>query len=259
MERHTMTTSTREALERGTRRRSRLRTGLVVGGIVALVLGLAAAAGAVVVPPWLATIPADAYTATTRVTVVDTALQQDDPTAPPTASGSTGRASSTASIEVSAGWTPIGVGPFLPDDRAELVSPDGAYRARVELTGPITADDPTPGDSTDHLEAALGAAVWSRESLDSGCTVRYTTVEDGTDAVTVAVIAPPAGATGEPEARLVLVGTVDADDAVAYRTVTADLVTSARFGGPPITIAPTGPADPAVPATPAASGDGGAR
>lgn len=213
------TTSTREALEHGARRRSRLRTGVVIAGVSALVLGLAAGAGYFLVPPWLATVPGDPVASATTVVVT-----ADEPTGEVAAP-------SSASVEVSAGWTPIGIGPFLPTDSAVLVSPDGDYRAQLEITDAAGADDVTPGDSTDHLDG-LATAAWSHESLDSGCSVRYTTVQDGEDAVTVAVVSPPADAGGDTEARLVLMGSVAAGSADLYRTVTADLVISARFGDP---------------------------
>lgn len=214
MERDT-TTSTREALERGERRGSRLRVAGVIAGITALALGIAAAVGYFLVPPWLATVPADPVTTTMRIAVT----AENEP--------GVGRPAS-ASVEVSAGWTPIGVGPFLPTDVATLVSPDGAYRAQLEITDASADTEPTPGASTDHLDG-LAAAVWSHESLDSGCSVRYTTVHDGSDAVTVAVVTPPPG-DGDADARLVLLGSVAATTADLYRTVTADLVISARFG-----------------------------
>lgn len=246
------TTSTREALEHGARRRSRLRTGVVIAGVSALVLGIAAGVGWFLVPPWLATVPGDPIASATTIVVT-----ADEPTDGSTGAAAGSSAPASASVEVSAGWTPIGVGPFLPTDSAVLVSPDGAYRAHLEITDAGADSDATPGDSTDHLDG-LATAAWSRESLDSGCSVRYTTVQDGEDAVTVAVVSPPPGAPGDADARLVLTGSVAADAADLYRTVTADLVTSARFGDPDADAVGPTPASPTGPSSPSPSTDGSA-
>ncbi|AXH37022.1 hypothetical protein DVJ78_17795 [Humibacter sp. BT305] len=246
------TTSTREALEHGARRRSRLRTGVVIAGVSALVLGIAAGVGWFLVPPWLATVPGDPIASATTIVVT-----ADEPTDGSTGAAAGSSAPASASVEVSAGWTPIGVGPFLPTDSAVLVSPDGAYRAHLEITDAGADSDATPGDSTDHLDG-LATAAWNRESLDSGCSVRYTTVQDGEEAVTVAVVSPPPGAPGDADARLVLTGSVSADAADLYRTVTADLVTSARFGNPDADAVGPTPASPSGPSSPSPSTDGSA-
>ncbi|WP_210506119.1 hypothetical protein [Naasia sp. SYSU D00057] len=144
------------------------------------------------------------------------------------------------SVTLSAGWTRIGTGPFLPDDRATLVAPDGVYRVELELVpgSPSTPDgaDSVPGQVGKELAAVIDAASWSTETLLAGNEVRYTSCPDGGDAVTVAIVDPPRALTAAhgtgtvpDDVRFVLVASAPADEAPRYRTVTADLVSSAVF------------------------------
>lgn len=195
--------TTRDRLEH--RRRSPWRVVLVIVGAVVVALGVAAAVAVLALPPVLAETPRERFGATTLARV------HDD--------------TASASVELSAGWLAIGVGPFLPTDRARLVSPDGAYRLELALL-------PTAEASVDPLLAlldeqgltdAVAAAAWSTEGLTSGSSVRYTTVEQGEESMTVAVVTTP----DVPASRLVILATTDLTDAARYRTVTADLVGSA--------------------------------
>ena len=169
----------------------------------------AAAAGAIFLPPALAQVPSDPLASDAVITL-----------GPVDAGGE----AVFATVWVAAGWTRIGTGPFLPRDRATLVSPDGAYRLQLELDPGSTLKLPD-----DDLEKLLDAAVWSDETLQSGNDVRYTTVVDGDEAVTVAVIAPPAGTPSTEEGRLVLVAAAPSADAERYRTITAAFVSSSVF------------------------------
>ena len=92
-----------------------------------------------------------------------------------------------------------------------------------------------PGDAAEHLEGRLQSAAWSTETLTSCNSVRYASVRNGGDSVTVVVVdplqAPPAdvGGDADPPHRLVLVSTAPVTTAAEYRTVTADLLSSIVF------------------------------
>src|SRR4051794_33904131 len=137
-----------------------------------------------------------------------------------------------ASVSVSAGWIRTGTGPFAPGDRASLVSPDGVYRVELEIVG-TPSDSPhspgedglaVPGDAASRLRSRLETAAWSTETLASGNDVRYASLVDGANTVTVAVVAPPGGTLASPDAgtaspepvRLLLVATAPARDAARY-------------------------------------------
>jgi hypothetical protein len=194
-------------------------------GAVVVALSTIAALSAValiLVPPVLAQVPGPPLEWKSTVVV-----------------GLAGGDATVAGVTVSAGWTKIGMGPFLSGDRVTLVSPDGVYRAEFELVAgqhrTASNGDEVPGDTTKHLVRRLRAAAWSTESLRSGNQVRYATVLDGGTAVTVAVVDPspdalPAShiASDAPD-RLVLVASAPTTAAARYRTVTADLVSSVAF------------------------------
>ncbi len=194
--------------------------------LITLTLCAVASAGAFLLPPAFERVPGDPLPADSAVTL-----------GPVHADGE----ALFASVSVSAGWTRLGTGPFLPGDRATLVSPDGAYRVELELVPTAeneeSGEEVVPGDAAESLQGQLDKAEWSRESLASGNEVRYTTILDGADAVTVAIVDSPTGMAaasvsgGAPaqRARLLLVAAAPSSDASRYRTVTADLVSSAVF------------------------------
>jgi hypothetical protein len=250
----TMTT-TRERLER---RWTPGRVVLLVVGIVVALLVVAAGVALWWLPPVLAETPRERLVAATQVTVQD--------------------AAGSAGVEVAPGWVPLGVGPFLPDDTATLLSPDGVYRAELGLaplpdagsagvasalsellaahdlggadSNPAGTDAATPGDDSAAAAAAAAASTirWSEETLTSGVTVRYADVARGDTTYTVAIALPPAdpGARSDdpapPVLALTLVAAAPTADAAAYRTVTADLLASATFARASTT-SPTPPAD----------------
>jgi hypothetical protein len=195
--------------------------------LVPLPVLAAAAAATLLVPPALAQVPSAPLSAQSTLTL--------------------GEGGQFASVTLSAGWTRIGTGPFLPADRATLVSPDGVYRVEVELVPGATAeaeesgDGDVPGAAGTEVGDRLDDAPWSTESLLAGGRVRYAGYPEGGNAVTVAVVDPPAdiatasAGNGAPPAaaRLVLIATAPAGDAPRYRTVTADLVSSAVFSAEP--------------------------
>ncbi|SDZ14530.1 hypothetical protein SAMN05216554_2624 [Herbiconiux ginsengi] len=271
-------TTTRERLER---RWTPGRVVLLVVGIVAALLLVAAGVALWWLPPVLAETPRERLMTPTPVMVRD--------------------ASGSAAVDVEAGWVPLGVGPFLPEDAATLLSPDGVYRAELglaplpdtsaatvasalshlltehDLTGPAdtlgksaTSDPAIPGN-----DAAANPIRWSEETLTSGVTVRYADVTRGDTTYTVAIALPPAAvaagttstvppATAASDARadagdvpadaapstddpaappgvaLTLIAAVPTADAVAYRTVTADLLATATFARTSTT-SPTAP------------------
>jgi hypothetical protein len=206
--------------ERRGRRAKRVRVVVLLAVLVCLAAG---AGAAILVPPALAELPNDPLRADTEVRLgpLDSG---GDPV--------------SAAVSVGKGWTRIGTGPFLPDDRVNLVSPDGRCHVQVELVpgGSRAAEQgrAAPGDAARKYAEKLRTASWSTETLTSGNTVRYTTIPDGGEAVTVAVVDPTATVGGgdadtRPPAQIVLVASAPADDAPLYRTVTADLVSSAAF------------------------------
>src|SRR5829696_9160659 len=88
-------------------------------GVVVVTLSVVAVAfGAalVLVPPALAQVPA--ATLVSESTVVLGPVDGDG---------------AFAMVTLSAGWTELGMGPFLPGDRVSFVSPDGNYRVDFEL------------------------------------------------------------------------------------------------------------------------------
>ncbi|MFB2598218.1 hypothetical protein ACEXQE_10530 [Herbiconiux sp. P17] len=228
---HTMTT-TRERLER------RWTPGRIVLLVVSIVVALLVVTAGVALwwlPPVLAETPRERLVTVTQVTVQD--------------------ATGSASVEVAPGWVPLGVGPFLPDDAATLLSPDGVYRAELGLepladTGEASvasalsavlaahglAEAPPEAAGAD-AETSPDALRWSEETLTSGVTVRYADVVRGDTTSTVAIVLPPAPPLADPAASaglsappaLTLVAAVPTTDAAAYRTVTADLLASATF------------------------------
>jgi hypothetical protein len=175
---------------------------LVVGIVVALAV-LAAAVALWWLPPVLAETPRERFAAPATVTVQD--------------------ASGSASVQVEAGWVPLGVGPFLSASTATLLSPDGVYRAELSLAplpdagdaavsaalstlltahGLSDADaDAAAGTSTPTATGAARAAAgvrWSEETLTSGATVRYAALHRGDTTYTVAIVLPPADAAVPP-------------------------------------------------------------
>ncbi|WP_210480989.1 hypothetical protein [Naasia sp. SYSU D00948] len=191
--------------------------------IVTVILCVAVGAAAFAVPATLAQVPSSPLASDSAVTLGPVNVDGEP---------------LYASVTLSRGWTRIGMGPFLRDDRASLVSPDGAYRALLELVRVARADDAgdaVPGDAAGELESRLASATWSTEALASGSEVRYTTLADGEDTVTVAILDPPdgvltgSGASSPQRAHLVVVAAAPSADADGYRTVTADLISSAVF------------------------------
>jgi hypothetical protein len=70
--------------------------------------------------------------------------------------------------------------------------------------------------------------VWSTETLATGVIVHHMSYTTGLDTVTVALAEPAQPVPGAGSA-LTLVATVPTEVAPRYRTVTADLLASARF------------------------------
>ncbi|MCS5722532.1 hypothetical protein N1028_11265 [Herbiconiux sp. CPCC 203407] len=232
--------TTRDRLDRG---RSPLRLVLVLVASTLVLLGIAAAVAVALLPPVLAETPRERMTASTGQTLRS--------------------ATGSATVTVPAGWLVLGVGPFLTDDTITLVSPDDAYRAEFtllpagsSLTGLLAAHD---------ITSAAATAAWNTEELSSGYSVRWTELaaDDDADASASAtgVEKGPAAEASEEDrgstivlvaltapdptmpVELVLVATVSAPDAAAYRTVTADLLAEATLSGvPPTAPAPTSPA-----------------
>ncbi|NQX33377.1 hypothetical protein [Herbiconiux sp. VKM Ac-2851] len=240
--------SSRELLER---RRSPGRVVAVIGGVLALLVGAAAALALGLLPPVLASTPRERLTASaTTVTVHD--------------------ATTSATVTLGEGWLLLGVGPFLPTDAQTLVSPDDAYRLVLTLepaarpfdataptspvsldpedldallarTGGATSTNAGPADAAStETSSSSGAGVnteWSHETLSSGVTVSYADVVQGDRTTTVTLVAPaglPAGAHA-----LALVVTVTTAEAARYRTVTADLASTAT-----LTLRPSGTSTP---------------
>jgi hypothetical protein len=202
-----------EATRRFERRRRHVRR------VVLVALPVLATASAVVllVPPALALAPSPPLAAESGISV--------------------GTAHRQATVTVSAGWTRIGTGPFLPGERTTLVSPDGAYRVELELVTGVSAaggSDPVPGSFAEKVGGRLDRVAWSTETLAAGTRVRYASFPDGGDVVTVAVVEPSSALPAESPGgvQLVLLAAAPADDAARYRTVTADLVSSAVFASP---------------------------
>lgn len=203
--------------ERQGRRSGRVRVVVVLGLLVCIA---AAVVAAILLPPALAEVPNDPLRADTEVRLGPLASDGEQV---------------SATLVAEKGWTRIGTGPFLPDDRVNLVSPDGRYRVEVELVpaggSGAKPDESVPGDAAGKHAGKLRSASWSTETLASGNSVRYTTVTEGGEAVTVAVVAPAAADDADTGTvpGMVLVASVPAADAPLYRTVTADLVSSAAF------------------------------
>lgn len=223
--------SSRELLEH---RRSPGRVVAVIGGVLALLLGAAAALAVWLLPPVLAGTPRERLPASgAAVTVHD--------------------ATTSATVTLGEGWLLLGVGPFLPTDAQTLVSPDDAYRLVLALepaarpsdaaapTSPVALDPEALGallartggaTSTDAASTGTGSssaaeviAEWSHETLVSGVTVSYADVVHGDRTTTVALVVPPHPPAGAP--ALALVASVATADAARYRTVTADLAATA--------------------------------
>jgi hypothetical protein len=240
--------SSRELLER---RRSPGRVVAVIGGVLALLLGAAAALSLWLLPPVLASTPRE------RLTAADSTVTVHD-------------ATTSATVTLGEGWLLLGVGPFLPTDAQTLVSPDDAYRLVLTLepaarpsdaaapaspvgldpealdallarTGGATTTDAASTDAASTETSSSGGAgviaQWSHETLSSGATVSYADVVHGDRTTTVALVAPaglPPGAHA-----LALVATVTTADAARYRTVTADLASTAA-----LTLWPSGTSTP---------------
>ncbi|MCS5719983.1 hypothetical protein N1027_17770 [Herbiconiux sp. CPCC 205763] len=225
-------TTTRERLER---RWTPGRVVLLVVGIVVAVLVVGAGVALWWLPPVLAETPRERLVTSTPVRVQD--------------------ASGSAGVEVAPGWVPLGIGPFLSDDAATLLSPDGVYRAELGLA-PLPEVSPTsvasalaallaahdldagaadsserasnpdrdtgadadsgPAGPTD--EAASGIR-WSEETLTSGVTVRYADIVRGDTTSTVAIVLPPVGSLADPAA-----GTTAGTAASASPTLALTLV-----------------------------------
>jgi hypothetical protein len=211
-------TTTRERLER---RWSPGRIVLLIGGLIAALLAVAAVVAIWWLPPVLAETPRVRFETDARITLETGAGAADG------AAGdrSTGRGSAT--VLVAAGWVELGVGPFLPENTATILSPDAVYRAELGVTT----------ESPDAVLAALFAAhdlasvadavSWSEETLTSGLVVRYADVADGDDTVTVAIVSsPPGEAITASRVSLTLVAIVPEGEAHRYRTITADLAAS---------------------------------
>jgi hypothetical protein len=222
-------TTTRERLER---RWSPGRVALLVGGLVAVLLLVGAALALWWLPPVLAETPRERFTTDARITVHATSHDDDDgsdsePTA--TDAGASGRG--IASVIAAAGWVELGVGPFLPDETVTLLSPDGVYRAELGATT-SAPDEALPALLARHdLASAAASAGWSEETLTSSLVVRHTELDLGADTVTVAIVSPSAAAL-VPSTSLLLVATVPTTDAARYRTVTADLLSTATLDTP---------------------------
>lgn len=236
--------TTRERLDR---RRSPLRLVLVLVASTLVLLGIAAAVAAALLPPVLAETPRGRTTASTGETLRS--------------------ATGSATVTVPAGWLVLGVGPFLADGTITLVSPDDAYRAEFTvlpagygLTELLAAHD---------IATAEATAAWNTEELPSGYSVRWTELAADDDATGGPSATEVEGRAGEGDDRgstivlatltapdqaipveLVLVATVSAADAADYRTVTADLLTEATLSAPASTTPPTSNTPPTSTAPP---------
>ncbi|GAA2224125.1 hypothetical protein GCM10009851_04330 [Herbiconiux moechotypicola] len=191
---------------------------VIVAAAVVVMLGAAAAVALWLLPPRLAEQPRERFTATTTVVVTD---------------GTTG---ASASLEFDAGWLAIGVGPFLPHDRATVVSPDGAYRAELSLAPAGAFDAATTlqalGLGDEDEQARWETAGWSTETLPDGVLVHHAELTRGTETLVVAWATPAAadpaeGTTGSAPA-LLLTARVPTDVADDYRTVTAALLATVQ-------------------------------
>jgi hypothetical protein len=176
-------------------------------------------------------------------------------------------ATGSATVAVPAGWLVLGVGPFLAEGTTTVVSPDDAYRAEFTVL-PVTSAPAGHSAYTELLAAhdittAEATAAWNTETLSSGYSVRWTELTADDAAEGASATEREKGIAGEaaeddreptivlatltaPDptipVELVLVATVSAPDAGAYRTVTADLLTEATLSATASTTPPTSPA-----------------
>lgn len=245
--------TTRDRLDR---HRSPLRLVLVLVTSTLVLLGIAAALAVALLPPVLAETPRERIAADTAETLRS--------------------ATGSATVTVPSGWLVLGVGPFLAEDTATVVSPDDAYRAEFSVL-PVSSDSAGRTAYTDLLAAhdvttAEATATWNTETLSSGYSVRWTelTADDGATGGPSSTEAE--GAAGEGDDRgstivlatltapgpaipveLVLIATVSAADAAAYRTVTADLLLEATLSAPASTTPPPSNPRPTSTAPPTSS------
>ncbi|WP_066042999.1 hypothetical protein [Herbiconiux solani] len=145
--------STRDRLDRRPPGRA-LRT-IVLAAVGTVVIAALVAAGIAlfVLPPVLAETPRERLTSAQPLTVTRTAEAVTAATSatssPPSPSASKPDPNLvSASVTLDAGWVVIGVGPFLPADSAAATSPDGVYRADIELLPPAPTSS-APSASTD--------------------------------------------------------------------------------------------------------------
>lgn len=237
-------TSTRDRLEhRGARSRV-VRIVVVVTASLLLLLGAAALSGLWWLPPVLAETPRE------RV-LTDTALVLSPAVPSPSTSSSPAAGAAapiSATVTAGTGWVIVGVGPFLPADRAVLLSPDGVLRieATAVATTGATAEAgqavledvlAASGTFADGEEPDLSAAAWSDETLASGAVVQYAELARGSETILVAVLRPAASASQALSAdqtgiALALLAAAPTDRSAAYRATIADLLATTTFSAP---------------------------
>jgi hypothetical protein len=241
-------TTTRERLER---RWSPGRVALLVGGLLAVLLLIGATLALWWLPPVLAETPRERFATDARIAVHATSRDEtggSDAEPNPSDAGASGRG--IASVMAGTGWVELGVGPFLSDDTVTLLSPDGVYRAELSATT-STPDEALPALLARHdLASTAATARWSEEMLTSSLVVRHTELDLGADTVTVAIVSASAAAL-VTSTSLLLVATVPTAEAARYRTVTADLLSTATLDAAALAPARGAPA-PAPVGSPAA-------
>ncbi|WP_440710608.1 hypothetical protein [Herbiconiux sp. YIM B11900] len=250
-------TSTRDRLETRGARSRRLRIAAIVSASLVLVLGAAALSALWWLPPVLAETPRERLLTDTAI-VLTPAATTPPPTPTPAPTGGSAAANSVT-VLAEAGWVVVGVGPFLPADRAVLLSPDGVLRVETialhvsPAVGAVTADDVAPiaaptdadqaalaavlagsGAAGDGEQPDLAAAAWSAETLASGATVRYAELATGAEITLVALLHPAV----VPPA----VGTATTTDTTQPGTATATGTATTTDTSQPGTATPAGTA-----------------
>lgn len=243
-------TTTRDRLHRRSRRRTRVRVAVIVSVSVLVVLAVAAAFALWWLPPVLAQTPRERFITDTRIS-----LHDDD--------GAASVAVGTGWLAIGVGpFLPSDAATLIsPDDvyhaefdlvpagrpfdgNALLVElglidpPAGATDAPAPpgsdaaTTPPAATDASTPAAQADPAapegDVRSRPIIWNTETLATGVVVHHMSYTTGLDTVTVALAEPVQRVAGAGSA-LTLVATVPTDVAPQYRTVTADLLASARF------------------------------